>query len=114
LVWRSATTLPMVIDRTASTHSSGRTTSLWPAKPMRISSSRATNPAAFDDTDKKAVMGVGEPSYVSGAHVWNGTADTLNPNPAMQNTTASVIIGTERPAASASPMSTSLVLPATP
>ena len=28
-----------------------------------------------------AVTGVGAPSYTSGAHMWNGTADTLNPKP---------------------------------
>ena len=62
LVWRRATTLPIVIVSAASTHMNGSTTSDRPGKASRISSSRATNPAAFDDTDRKAVIGVGAPS----------------------------------------------------
>ena len=45
--------------------------------------SRPANPAAFDATDRNAATGTGEPSYVSGAQKWNGTADTLKPNPTM-------------------------------
>src|SRR6184192_1412178 len=41
----------------------------------------ATNPPAFDATDRNAVTGVGAPSYVSGAQKWNGTALILNANP---------------------------------
>ena len=37
-------------------------------------------------TDRKAVMGVGEPSYTSGAHIWKGTLEILNPNPAIMST----------------------------
>ncbi len=62
LVWRRATTLPMVIDSADSTHMSGRTTSVCPAKPIITSCSSATNPAALDDTDRNAVTGVGAPS----------------------------------------------------
>src|SRR5256885_17138763 len=42
---------------------------------------RATNPPAFEATDRNAVTGVGAPSYVSGAQKWNGTALILNANP---------------------------------
>ena len=38
--------------------------------------------AAFDPTDRNAVIGVGAPSYTSGAHMWNGTAAILKPMPA--------------------------------
>ena len=31
------------------------------------------------------VIGVGVPSYTSGAHIWNGTAVILNPNPAIKS-----------------------------
>src|SRR5881394_1888009 len=81
---------------------------------MKTSSMMATNPAALDDTDRNAVMGVGAPSYVSGAHVWNGTADTLNAKPATTNTMASVTIGIDWPVEMVLPMSTSKVLPVTP
>ena len=43
------------------------------------------NPAAFDAEARKAATGTGEPSYVSGAQNWNGTALTLNANPATMN-----------------------------
>ena len=35
---------------------------------------------------KKAVTGVGAPSYTSGVHIWNGTAEILNARPAETNT----------------------------
>ena len=37
--------------------------------------------AAFGPADMKAVTGVGEPSYTSGVHTWNGALATLKPNP---------------------------------
>ena len=36
-----------------------------------------------------AVTIVGAPSYASGVHMWNGTADTLNANPTASRPTAS-------------------------
>src|SRR5438309_6478708 len=47
------------------------------------------NDAAFEPTDRNAVIGVGAPSYTSGAHMWNGTAAILNPTPATRRITAS-------------------------
>src|SRR6478752_1158630 len=88
LVWRRARTLPTVIVSADSTQSSGRYTSSTPGKAMKISVMIATKPAAFDATEKNAVTGVGAPSYVSGAHEWNGTAEILNANPHSTNTTA--------------------------
>src|ERR1700716_28651 len=41
----------------------------------------ATKPPAFDATERKAVTGVGAPSYVSGAQKWKGTALVLKANP---------------------------------
>src|ERR1019366_9523207 len=38
--------------------------------------------ATFDTDAMNAAAGAGAPSYVSGAHRWNGTAATLNPSPA--------------------------------
>ena len=32
-----------------------------------------------------AVMGLGAPWYTSGVHMWNGTAETLNPSPTMSS-----------------------------
>src|SRR5216683_4854588 len=89
-VCRSATRLPIVMVIAASTQNKGCQTSLLKGNATKSSVSRATNPAAFDATDRKAVTGVGAPSYVSGAHVWNGTADTLNAKPTTTNTIANV------------------------
>src|SRR5437763_16848215 len=41
----------------------------------------AANAATLVAADMYAVMGVGAPWYASGAHMWNGTAATLNENP---------------------------------
>ena len=38
----------------------------------------AAKAAAFTPAAMKPVTGVGAPSYASGAHMWNGTAATLN------------------------------------
>ena len=81
---------------------------------MKMTAMRATKPAAFAETDRNAVTGVGAPSYVSGAHVWNGTADTLKPKPATTNTTATTSSPMRSFSASAAPMSTSLVDPVAP
>ena len=62
LVCRSAIRLPTVMVMAASTHMSGPTTSVRPAKAMRMSWSRATKPAAFELTARNAVIGVGAPS----------------------------------------------------
>ena len=54
--------MPIVIVNTAITQMSGPYTPSAVGKARKITSSRATNPAAFDDTDKNAVTGVGAPS----------------------------------------------------
>ena len=45
----------------------------------------AANAAALTPVAMNPVTGVGEPSYTSGAHMWNGTAATLNPNPMIRS-----------------------------
>ena len=42
--------------------------------------------ATFGAAAKKAVTGVGDPSYTSGVHMWNGTAETLKAIPAIRKT----------------------------
>ena len=46
-------------------------------------STRASRPsaAALGAAEKKAATGVGAPSYTSGVHMWNGTAETLKARP---------------------------------
>ena len=91
-VCRSAITLPAVIDNAASIHSRGWNTSSRPKKPTTTRFIKATKPAALEATARKAVTGVGAPSYVSGAQVWNGNAETLKANPITTNIIPRVII----------------------
>src|ERR1700679_2283524 len=49
----------------------------------RVNTARA---ATFGAVAKNAVTGVGAPSYTSGVHIWNGTAETLNAIAAQMNT----------------------------
>ena len=82
----SAATLPTVMVRIARTYEHLRHSVVIAGSPsMRIRSSIA-NDAAFDPTDRNAVIGVGAPSYTSGAHMWNGTAAILNAMPATSST----------------------------
>jgi len=50
------------------------------------------NPAVFEPTDKKATTGVGDPSYTSGVHWWNGTAAILNATVDKTNTSANEVM----------------------
>ena len=54
-------------------------------RPLTKSRMIKANAAALDPTARWAVIGVGAPSYTSGAHIWKGTAATLNPSPAIKN-----------------------------
>ena len=50
-------------------------------KATNINWSSPANPAADDATPRNAATGTGDPSYVSGAQNWNGTALILKANP---------------------------------
>jgi hypothetical protein len=58
----------------------------------------------------------GAPSYASGAHMWNGTADTLNAKPTSSRATATSARDESfmAPDANAFPMRSRRVLPTTP
>ena len=84
-----ASTLPRITDAAARTQITGVQSHVsgWNATSRtRIS---ARNAATFVAADMNAVTGVGAPWYTSGVHWWNGTADTLNPNPIARKTNAS-------------------------
>src|SRR4051795_6406723 len=87
-VCRSAARLPKMIDAAARIHSTGCQESGESRNPNQMIEIMATNPPAFDATERKAVTGVGAPSYVSGAQKWNGTAEILNANPPSVRKTA--------------------------
>ena len=76
--------------------------------------SSIANDAAFDPTEMNAVIGVGAPSYTSGAHAWNGTAAILKPIPATSSITASASSGPPRPPASVVAIVRRSVLPVSP
>ena len=48
------------------------------------------NAAIFGTIAKNKVTEVGEPSYTSGAHIWKGTAEILNPSPTNMKTIPNV------------------------
>src|SRR5688572_11045740 len=53
----------------------------WPGKATKNKRTSTANPAAFEAVERKPAIGVGAPSYTSGAQKWNGTMDTLKPIP---------------------------------
>ena len=61
-VWRSAARFPRIIDAAASTQRMGCQLSGAGKKPKNTIESSATNPPAFDETERNAVIGVGAPS----------------------------------------------------
>ncbi len=114
-VCRKASRLPTVMVRAASTQNRGCHTSFADGNATKTSARSATNPAAFEATERKAVIGVGAPSYVSGAQVWKGTADTLKAKPTTMNMTARLtILSFPWPLARYSSMPVRSVVPDTP
>ncbi len=72
------------------------------------------NAAALTPVAMNPVTGVGEPSYTSGAHMWNGTAATLNPKPISRRPRPrAAMSGSDFPASWA-PMRLRLVVPVAP
>src|SRR5260370_31354200 len=92
-VWVSAATFPTVIVTIESTSNSSRQSAFIEGRPSRKIRSSIAKDAALEPTDRKAVIGVGAPSYTSGAHMWNGTAALLKPTPATTRMTASTSHG---------------------
>ncbi len=56
------------------------------AKDVPITRSSSAIAATFGAVAKKTVTDVGAPSYTSGVHMWNGTAETLKAKPTSTNT----------------------------
>src|SRR6266516_5839729 len=53
----------------------------WPGKATKNKRTSTAKPAALEAVDKNPAIGVGAPSYTSGAQKWNGTIDALKPIP---------------------------------
>ena len=85
----------------------------WASKLSKqpTSSRRArAKPAALEPTERKATTGVGDPSYTSGVHWWNGTAAILKATVANTNTSERAVIG-EAAVFRATAIASRLVLP---
>src|SRR5574340_488348 len=87
----SARRLPSVIVTAAKTANTA--VQLTEARALSIGNAtrkrraRTAKPAALDAVERKPAIGVGAPSYTSGAQKWSGTRLTLNPRPTMSRST---------------------------
>src|SRR5271169_1727619 len=55
---------------------------------VKYTRSRIAKAAALGPTERNAATGAGAPWYTSGAQIWNGAAEILNPNPTNINAAA--------------------------
>src|SRR5579862_9924817 len=81
LFWSTPTTVPTIIVRADTADRIGTHCDCIGSSVDRKTRTNAANAAAFTPVDMKAVTIVGAPSYASGVHMWNGTADTLKQKP---------------------------------
>src|SRR5580765_5745897 len=93
LVCTTPTTVPRIIVAAAITERTGIHSPLSGSRADRNTRTNAANAAALTEVDMKAVTMVGAPSYASGVHMWNGTADTLKQKPTASRPTARSAIG---------------------
>src|ERR1043166_7219261 len=116
LVWATPTTVPTIIVAAAIGHSTDPQLARSGSKAERNPRTTAANAAALTPVDMKPVTEDGAPSYASGVHMWNGTAETLNAKPTSSSPSASQCIGEgDRAwAAITEPMRSRRVLPVTP
>src|SRR5882757_7555461 len=102
-----ATTLPIAIDSTDSTTSIWLQSACEPASASGRSRMASANAASFEAVPMNSVTHVGEPSYTSGIHMWNGTAPSLNPIPTIRNAMPNI-----KPMLSESPLCTVVAITA--
>src|SRR6188474_2332866 len=116
LLCATPTTVPRIIVAAATQATSGPQSVLNGSKVDRNTRVNAANAATFTPVDMKPVTIAGAPSYASGVHMWNGTAEILNAKPTSSRPTASKIIGLLLNACADrnEPMASRRVLPATP
>src|SRR5918994_6552234 len=88
LVWTTPTTVPTIIVAAAMIDSTGIHSACSGSNGERKTRANAANAAALTPVDMNAVTMVGAPSYASGVHIWNGTAETLKAKPTASSPTA--------------------------
>src|SRR5215510_2574295 len=100
----------------AITHTIGAHSALNGSNDERNTRANAANAAAFTPVDMNPVTIAGAPSYASGVHMWNGTAEILNAKPTSNRPSATRISGLSDSdcAARYEPMRSSRVLPVRP
>src|SRR5215469_11409167 len=116
LVCATPTTVPTIIVSAAIGQSTAPQLARSGSNADRNTRTNAANAAALTPVDMNPVTAGGAPSYASGVHMWNGTADTLNAKPTKSIPSASNCIGDGDNACAAitDPMRSSRVLPVTP
>src|ERR1700730_18434324 len=110
------TTVPTTMVAAATVHTIGLHSPRRGSNVERNTRVNAAKAAALTPVDMKPVTAGGAPSYASGVHIWNGTAEILNANPTSTRPTDSNSIGVALPpwAARRLPIRSSRVLPVTP
>src|SRR6185295_13841095 len=89
LVCATPTRVPPIIVAAAIAQTTGLQWGRIGSKAERNTRTNAAKAAALTPVDMKPVTAGGAPSYASGVHMWNGTADTLKANPTSSNPAAS-------------------------
>src|SRR4051812_32341158 len=110
------TTVPTIIVAAAITQITSLHVPRSGSNADRKTRTNAANAAALTPVDMKPVTAGGAPSYASGVHMWNGTADTLNAKPTMTRPSASncIAVGDAFCADIRLPMRSRRVLPVRP
>src|SRR2546423_1799374 len=97
-----AVRLPRTMDKAATVASTGNQPGAnlrqaplpsTPAKPVAMTLAKTKKLATFEPDAMRAALGVGAPSYASGAQRWKGTAAILKPNPMTVMTMAMITTG---------------------
>src|SRR5690348_1487372 len=81
LLCATPTTVPRIIVNAARTATIGAQSPLNGSNDDRKTRANAANAAALTPVDMKPVTIAGAPSYASGVHMWNGTAEILKAKP---------------------------------
>src|SRR5258707_15434529 len=87
------TTVPRTIVAAATTQRTAPQSARIGSNAERNTRTNAAKAAALTPVDMKPVTDDGAPSYTSGVHMWNGTADTLKANPTRSSPAASRCMG---------------------
>src|SRR4051812_31351414 len=86
---------PAIIDATAIPKIAGYHRYARSPKPCSQTRTNDASAAAFTVAAMYAVMDDDDPSYTSGAHMWNGTAAILKPKPMTSIANPAIRIGLE-------------------